>query len=84
MDQQTPVLELRTLCKSFGGLNAVRNVGLTVFPGERKAIIGPNGAGKTTLFNVISGMYPADTGRIALAGQRIDDLSANEVARLGT
>ena len=51
-----PVLELRELSKTFGGLNAVRGVSLTIMPGDRKAIIGPNGAGKTTLFNLISGI----------------------------
>ncbi len=58
-----PVLELKGLCKSFGGLQAVRDVTLTIMPGDRKAIIGPNGAGKTTLFNVITGIYPATAGQ---------------------
>ena len=54
------MLELRGLCKSFGGLQATRDVTFTIKPGDRKAIIGPNGAGKTTLFNLITGIYPAD------------------------
>ena len=49
-----PVLELRALSKSFGGLRAVRDVTLKIMPGDRKAIIGPNGAGKTTMFNVFT------------------------------
>ena len=53
-----PVLELKGLCKSFGGLQATRDVSLRIMPGDRKAIIGPNGAGKTTLFNLITGIYP--------------------------
>ena len=59
-ERRAPVLELKGLSKSFGGLHAVRDVNLQLFPGDRKAIIGPNGAGKTTLFNVITGVLPAD------------------------
>jgi len=64
----TPVLELKGLCKSFGGLHAVRDVSLKIMPGDRKAIIGPNGAGKTTLFNVITGVYPVTAGQVLLFG----------------
>ena len=66
-----PVLELKGLCKSFGGLHAVRGVDLKVLPGDRKAIIGPNGAGKTTLFNVITGIFPASAGQVLLFGQDV-------------
>src|SRR6202165_4126382 len=66
-----PVLVLRGLCKSFGGLHAVRNVDLQIFPGDRKAIIGPNGAGKTTLFNVMTGILPATSGQVLLFGRDV-------------
>jgi len=66
-----PVLELKGLSKSFGGLHAVQGVNLKVFPGDRKAIIGPNGAGKTTLFNVITGVLPATSGHVLLFGEDI-------------
>jgi branched-chain amino acid transport system ATP-binding protein len=66
-----PVLELKGLSKSFGGLHAVRNVDLQICPGDRKAIIGPNGAGKTTLFNVITGILPATSGQVLLFGQDV-------------
>ncbi len=66
-----PVLELRTLCKSFGGLQATRSVSLRVMPGDRKAIIGPNGAGKTTLFNLITGIYPVTSGEVLLFGKEV-------------
>src|SRR5262245_64329117 len=75
VDQETqeddPVLELKGLCKSFGGLHAVRDVNLKIFRGDRKAIIGPNGAGKTTLFNVVTGILPATSGHVLLFGKDV-------------
>ena len=67
----SPVLELQGLSKSFDGLDAVRDVNLRVFAGDRRAIIGPNGAGKTTLFNVITGILPAMSGQVLLFGQNV-------------
>ena len=64
-----PVLELKNLSKSFGGLQATKNVTLRIMPGDRKAIIGPNGAGKTTLFNLITGIYPVTSGHVLLFGK---------------
>jgi branched-chain amino acid transport system ATP-binding protein len=61
-----PCLALRGLSKSFGGLEAVRDITLEVYPGERKGIIGPNGAGKTTLFNLITGVLPPTSGQVLL------------------
>jgi branched-chain amino acid transport system ATP-binding protein len=69
--RQNAVLELKGLSKSFGGLHAVQDVHLNIFPGDRKAIIGPNGAGKTTLFNVITGVLPATSGQVMLFGTDI-------------
>ena len=66
-----PVLELRGLCKSFGGLHAVRDVSFHLMPGDRKAIIGPNGAGKTTLFNLITGIFPSSAGQVLLFGKDV-------------
>ncbi len=78
-----PVLELKGLCKSFGGLHAVRGVDLTVFPGDRKAIIGPNGAGKTTLFNVITGILPATSGQVLLYGRDVTGWPSHRRTALG-
>ena len=78
-----PVLELKSLCKSFDGLQAVRDVTLQIMPGDRKAIIGPNGAGKTTLFNVITGIYPATSGQVVLFGQDVTSWPSHRRTALG-
>ena len=78
-----PVLELKGLSKSFGGLHAVRGVTLQIMPGDRKAIIGPNGAGKTTLFNVITGIYPASAGQVLLFGQDVTSWPSHRRTALG-
>jgi branched-chain amino acid transport system ATP-binding protein len=78
-----PVLELRDLSKSFGGLRAVRGVSLKIMPGDRKAIIGPNGAGKTTLFNLISGIFPATSGRVLLFDRDVTSWPSHRRTALG-
>src|SRR5499427_908700 len=78
-----PVLELVDLCKSFGGLHAVRGVDLRIMPGDRKAIIGPNGAGKTTLFNLITGILPASSGKVLLFGRDVTAWPSHRRATLG-
>ena len=78
-----PVLELRGLSKSFGGLHAVRDVNLQVFPGDRKAIIGPNGAGKTTLFNLITGILPTTSGQVLLFGKDVTGWPTHRRTALG-
>src|SRR5215471_4717890 len=82
-DGRQPVLELRRLCKSFGGLKAVHDVSLRVMAGDRKAIIGPNGAGKTTLFNVITGIFPATSGQVLLFGQDVTHWPSHRRTGLG-
>jgi branched-chain amino acid transport system ATP-binding protein len=77
------VLRLAGLGKSFGGLQALRNLDLELQPGERRAIIGPNGAGKTTLFNVITGILPASTGRVLLFGHDVTGWPSQRRTALG-
>jgi branched-chain amino acid transport system ATP-binding protein len=76
-------LEVRSLCKSFGGLRVTANVSLTIEPGERRLIIGPNGAGKTTLFNLITGELTPDSGSIQLFGRDITRIATRRRAHLG-
>ena len=78
-----PVLELKNLCKSFGGLQATSNVTLRIMPGDRKAIIGPNGAGKTTLFNLITGIYPVTSGHVLLFGEDVTKWPSHRRTALG-
>jgi branched-chain amino acid transport system ATP-binding protein len=77
------LLEIREASKSFGGVQAVTRVSLEAQKGEILSVIGPNGAGKTTVLNMISGFYHPDTGRIALEGRDVTDLSPSRVAELG-
>jgi branched-chain amino acid transport system ATP-binding protein len=78
-----PVLELRSLMKSFGETQIIRGVDLTVTRGQRHALIGPNGAGKSTLFNLISGQYVPSSGAILLNGESIAGLSPHVINRRG-
>ncbi|TAJ89926.1 ABC transporter ATP-binding protein [Reyranella sp.] len=77
------MLKLEGLKKSFGGVAATRDVTLDFADGSLTAVIGPNGAGKTTLFNLITGRFPIDSGRILLGGENIAGLSRREIVRRG-
>ncbi len=77
------LLSVQGLTKSFGGLRAVDGVDLEVREGEITAIIGPNGAGKTTFFNLLSGAFPCDRGRIVFNGEEITNLPAPRLFRKG-
>ena len=68
------ILEVRDLCKSFGGVVATDNVNLQVNEGEIHALIGPNGAGKTTLISQLSGLLKPDSGQIVFQGKNITGL----------
>jgi branched-chain amino acid transport system ATP-binding protein len=76
-------LVIADLTKTFGGLNAVNNVGFTVPHGSLTAVIGPNGAGKTTVFNLITGLYRADAGEVRFYGESLLDLLPIELAAKG-
>ncbi|HHY46915.1 MAG TPA: ABC transporter ATP-binding protein [Firmicutes bacterium] len=78
-----PILEIKGVSKSFEGVLALNNLDVEVSEGEIRAIIGPNGSGKTTLINVITGVFPATSGRIIFKGQDITGLSPFRIARKG-
>jgi branched-chain amino acid transport system ATP-binding protein len=73
------MLEIKDVHKSFGGLKAVNGCSLEVRNGSITGLIGPNGAGKTTLFNVITGHYKPEQGRILFKGQEIGGLAPHQV-----
>jgi ABC-type branched-subunit amino acid transport system ATPase component len=77
------LLELRDVTRAFGGVRAADSVSFDVALSTVHGLIGPNGAGKTTVLNLISGMLQPQSGEIRFAGQRIDGLSADRIARLG-
>lgn len=79
----TPVLSVRNLSKSFGGLQAVSDVSFDLAAGELLALIGPNGAGKTTCFNMLNGQLKADTGQVKLNGESILGLTPRRIWRKG-
>jgi branched-chain amino acid transport system ATP-binding protein len=78
-----PVLETRSLAKSFGGVQAVAGVSLAMPRGEIRALIGPNGAGKTTFFNMLTGQLQADSGEVRFKGERLSGLPPHAVWRRG-
>ncbi len=78
-----PLLELLGINKSFGGVHAVKDVSFKIEQGELVGLIGPNGAGKTTVFNLITSVYPVDTGDIIFDGLSLKQLKSYQVIRRG-
>lgn len=76
-------LEINGLSLSFGGVQALSNVGLSVHTGELFAVIGPNGAGKTSLLNCITGFYRPQAGKMFFNGEDITPLPPHELVRVG-
>jgi branched-chain amino acid transport system permease protein len=83
IDPGRPLLEIKGLAKSFGGIKAVNRVDLNVMPGSIVAMIGPNGSGKTTLFNLITGLIEPDGGEVLLAGENVTGLKPHRIVEKG-
>ncbi len=77
------VLEVNNLTISFGGLRAVDDFNVKIKEGELYGLIGPNGAGKTTVFNLLTGVYKPDEGKIFLEGENITEKSTVEINKAG-
>lgn len=78
-----PVLEVRGVSRSFGGVHAVTGMSLDLHEGELLSVIGPNGAGKTTLFNLVAGQDRPDAGSVHMAGRDATGLGPERMAALG-
>jgi branched-chain amino acid transport system ATP-binding protein len=76
-------LSIENVTLTFGGLNALSNVNMTIEPGLITSIIGPNGAGKTSILNCISGFYHPSTGEIRYGGKRLTHAPPHQVTKLG-
>ncbi len=83
MTDDTPVLELRDISKSFGSVQALTDVDLEVHRGEVMALVGDNGAGKSTLIKCIAGIHAADSGEILFDGTPVTISGPKDAARLG-
>jgi branched-chain amino acid transport system ATP-binding protein len=77
------LLEATGISKRFGGLHALEGVSFSIAAKEIYGLIGPNGAGKTTLFNLLTGVYTADTGTFTFDGKSLDGYAPHEIARAG-
>jgi len=82
-DVPPSLLRIESVSKSFGGLQALHDVSFEVAPATIHAVIGPNGAGKTTLFNIITGFYTADDGRVLYDRQEIQGRLVHEIVACG-
>jgi branched-chain amino acid transport system ATP-binding protein len=78
-----PLLQVKSLCKRFGGFVALDGIDLDVLPGERLGLIGPNGSGKSTLVNCVCGTLHNETGSVRFAGQLLDGLPAHRRTHIG-
>jgi branched-chain amino acid transport system ATP-binding protein len=77
------LLQVQNVSKRFGGVFALQDVGFEVREGEIVGLIGPNGAGKTTLFNIVSGVFDSDTGRVRYADRDLRGTRPHQRARMG-
>src|SRR5574340_930049 len=78
-----PLLTITDLSHSFGGLRALSDFFMEIFPGELVGLIGPNGAGKTTIFNLITGVFRINQGRILFQGEDISAWASHRITAAG-
>ena len=83
MEATIPLLKVDSVGIRFGGLKAVSDVNVELFPGELVGLIGPNGAGKTTFFNLLTGVYVPTEGTIALNGENLKKPPPYKITRKG-
>jgi D-xylose transport system ATP-binding protein len=83
MSEAVPTLELRNVSKSFGSVQALSDVSISVLPGEVMALVGDNGAGKSTLIKTVAGIHTSDSGEILFEGRPVQIHGPKDSARLG-
>ena len=83
MDNEKPILELEGIYKSYGGVRALTDVQLDLYPGEVHALVGENGAGKSTLVKIIMGVIQADFGTICMDGEEVKIANPQAAQDLG-
>jgi len=81
--EHRPLLEVAKVSKSFGGIQALNKVSISLHQERIVSIIGPNGAGKTTLLNAITSIHPPDRGKAYFQGKDITGLPTHEIAHMG-
>src|SRR3546814_5169466 len=74
---------MRRICKRFGGVQAVDDVTVDLYPGEVVGVLGHNGAGKSTLITMLAGAYPADSGEIYINGEKVEIATPRDARRHG-
>lgn len=79
----TPILQTKSLCRSFGAVTAARDLDVTIAPGEIVGVIGSNGAGKTTFINMVTGYLPPSSGQILFEGRSILGKPPRAIIRMG-
>ena len=82
-ETRTPVLETKKLGITFGGLKAVQDFNIQIYPGELVGLIGPNGAGKTTVFNMLTGVYIPSEGTVLLNGVPLNGKKTHQFVAAG-
>jgi branched-chain amino acid transport system ATP-binding protein len=80
---ERPLMELRGICKAFGGLKALDDISFGIMPNTVHGIIGPNGAGKTTLFNIVTGLTAPTSGQVFMEGIPVPILKPERLTSLG-
>ncbi|MDM5336595.1 ABC transporter ATP-binding protein [Fictibacillus enclensis] len=83
MEKDKPLLKVENVGIRFGGLRAVSDVNIELYPGEMAGLIGPNGAGKTTFFNMLTGVYVPTEGQIVLNGKKLNNLPPYKITKNG-
>src|SRR5260370_38675069 len=78
-----PIVEPRGIAKHFGGVQALRGVDFSLFPGEVHALVGENGAGKSTLVKILAGIYRPDAGVVKVGGEVVELRSPTQAQALG-